>query len=337
MKVGHLDTTESVVVIAEIGNNHEGSMDLAIELIQLAKSNGADAVKFQAITPERLISPKDKGRIEQLSKFCLDEAGFERLKSEADRCGIVFICTPFCVEHVGFLAPLVGAFKVSSGDSNFESLLRAIAGTGKPIILSTGLSNARRISDSIASLKSVWQVGGVRGDLALLHCVSSYPTPVEEAHLSRIRWLKSTFGCEVGYSDHVIGVETAIMSVCAGARIVEKHFTCAHDYSDFRDHQLSADPKEMRELVQRIRDVERMMGAIDGELQNCESGNIQALSRSIVARKDLEAGHVILFEDLDWLRPARGLTPGQEMLLVGKRLKVAVTRGDIVDLSSIED
>ncbi|MCK4304166.1 MAG: N-acetylneuraminate synthase family protein, partial [Candidatus Eisenbacteria sp.] len=259
MRIGNHDTDQRVLIIAEIGNNHEGQYGLAEEMIERAARAGADAVKFQTIVPERLVSPRQAERIAQLKRFQLSDEDFTGLSQVARRAGVLFISTPFDLGSVATLEPLVAAYKVSSGDNNFIPLLDRICRTGKPILLSAGLTDWVEIKRSCGHIRDQWRTRGIDPGLGVLHCVSAYPVPPAEANLAVIGRLRE-LGVTTGYSDHTLGIEAAVLSVAAGARIVEEHFTVDKNYSSFHDHQLSADPADMQELVRRVREVETFLG-----------------------------------------------------------------------------
>ncbi len=326
MKIGPHDLDQAVFVIAEVGNNHEGSYARAEEMIGRAKEAGADAVKFQTIVPERLVSAGETTRVAQLKRFQFSYSQFESLAALARRAGIIFLSTPFDLESVAALDPLVPAFKIASGDNDFFPLLAAVALTGKPILLSTGLADLAGVAASKAFIESTWRRDGKKGDLALLHCVVSYPTLTEDANLSAIRDL-ATLGCTVGYSDHTIGMDAAILSVALGARVIEKHFTLDKNQSDFHDHKLSADPVDLAELVRRVRETEILLGAGSKTVRPCEQAVSERVRRGIAASRDLAPGTVLAPADLTWVRPRSGLAPGEEDRLVGKRLAVAIPFG----------
>jgi sialic acid synthase SpsE len=327
MRIGGLDLSERVMIVTEIGNNHEGSFDLAARLIDLAAEAGVNAVKFQTYRTEHYVSRRDRRRFQQLKSFELTFEVFERLSRVAADAGVLFLSTPFDLESARFLEDLVPAYKIASGDITFFPLLEVVAGTGKPLMISTGLAELDQIADAKATIERIWSRRGIRQELALLHCVSSYPTPASEANLAAISTLKAIFGDTVGYSDHTEGIEAAVLSVAAGARIVEKHFTIAKDHSDFRDHQLSAEPSEMAHLVGRIRAVEVLLGDGHKGPQPCEQSVEALLRRSIAASRDLPTGTVLSPRDLTWVRPATGLAPGQEHRVVGRTLTVGVEAG----------
>jgi sialic acid synthase SpsE len=193
-----------------------------------------------------------------------------------------------------------------------------------------------QVDAAVRFLRGQWEARGKSGDLALLHCVSSYPTPPHEANLRSIPYLAEKFGCTVGYSDHTLGTEAAALAVAAGARIIEKHFTLDKQQSDFRDHQLSADPVEMTELVNRVIQVDLRMGTPGKAVQPCEAASQAAIRRSIVAARDLQAGATIALADLKWIRPGDGLRPGNEAMLLGRRLKRDLRENDAFSLADVE-
>lgn len=316
-----------VLVVAEIGNNHEGDPDVAEEMIRAAAEAGADGVKLQAIVPDRLVSPLEERRIAQLERFRLSRSDFERLSGVAADAGVLFLATPFDEESARFLEPIVPAYKIASGDNDFFPLLEIVAETGKPVLVSTGMADRDSVRRAASVVRGIWAREGIEPGLVLLHCVSSYPTEPEQANLAAVRSLRSMADF-VGYSDHTLGTDAAVLAVAAGARLVEKHFTLDRDYSDFRDHRLSSDPAEMAELVRRIREAEAMLG--DGELhmRSTEEATARAARRSIVARRDLQEGHELRRDDLDWLRPGDGISPGGERRLLGRRLRRPIRRGE---------
>lgn len=336
MKVGPFDTDRSVLVVAEIGNNHEGNFDLAKELIRRAAECGVGAVKFQTVRAADLVRRSETARFERLKRFELSEEQFALLASLAHELGLAFISTPLSLPAARFLEPLVDAYKIASGDNDFFPLIEAVACTGKPVIISTGVSDVSQVEAAVRSLRGAWESQGVRGELALLHCVSAYPTPPEQANLRSIPFLWQRFGCTVGYSDHTLGVDAAWLAVAAGARIIEKHFTIDKQHSDFRDHQLSADPPEMTDLVRRIRQAESMLGEWGKSVQPCESASSTAIRRSIVAARALRAGTAIDGAALKWIRPGDGMRPGSEAGLIGRTLKRDLREDDAILPDDVE-
>lgn len=329
MKIGGIDTSKRVMVVAEAGNNHEGSLNTAMAMVAKAAEAGADAIKFQTIVPERLVAPDQAERIAQLKRFQLSRDDFRQLADGARAKGLIFLSTPFDVDSALFLDDLVPAFKISSPDNNFYPLVEAVASTGKPLLLSTGMSDRDQVYRTLERIRAVWRAKEMDGEIALLHCVSSYPTPPYEANLSAITGLAS-LSATVGYSDHTLGIKACVLAVATGARIIEKHFTLDKRFSDFRDHQLSADPDDLAELVCRVREAEELLGSGDVQVMPCEYGTAEAARRSLVAARPLKAGSRLQPEDLDWLRPGGGVAPGEEQQLLGKTLRKDIKAGQLI-------
>lgn len=327
MRIGNIDTEREVLIVAEIGNNHGGSYARAEEMIGRAAEAGASAVKFQTFHTEDYVSRSDIERFNRLKSFELTEEEFARLAGITASHGLLFISTPFDLASVECLSQMVSAFKIASGDNNFYPLIRKVAESGKPVIVSTGVSDLEQTQFSHAFVRHVWRELGIRQDIALLHCVASYPVVKEEANLGAITELKKAFGCCIGYSDHTLGTEAAVLAVALGARIIEKHFTLDKYQSDFRDHQISADPNEMAELVKRVRMASVLIGTGTKVPQGSEKRNESSVRRSIVAARDLEAGTFLTMDDLTWTRPAGGLMPGDEYRILGRRLRAQVRAG----------
>lgn len=332
---GH-DTGKRVFIIAEIGNNHEGSFDLAEEIIEKAAQSGADAVKFQTIVPELLVSVSDQERIKRLKKFQFSYEQFEKLKNYAASKNIMFFSTPFDLTSASFLNSIQSVFKIASGDNNFYPLIDEVASYGKPMIISTGLSDKNLLNNIYERVTENWKQQSVAPGLAFLHCMTSYPVPDNEANLACIQELKMTFpDITIGYSDHTTGIKAAQYAVAAGARIIEKHFTIDKNYSDFRDHQLSADPSDMKAMVEGIREIELMMGSAERVNDQCEKGMHEAARRSIVAVTDLSANAVITKDHITWVRPGNGLAPGSENLLFGKKTNKPIAAGSMITTNDI--
>jgi len=328
MIIGEFDTDKKVLIIAEIGNNHEGDFNVACEMIEAAAEAGADAVKFQTIVPDRLVSKKDTKRVEQLSSFAFNKQQFRELHDLAKHLSVIFLSTPFDLEVVDWLDDLVPAFKIASGDNDFWPLLDKVAKTGKPILISLGLGKIQESIEIREFLDLKWRSYNLLNPgIGFLHCVVSYPTPDDQAFLSNVSKIK----CEnvtPGYSDHTMGIKAAELAVANGARIIEKHFTLDKNYSDFRDHQLSADPQDLKILVQKIRKAEKMLGNNKSDLQECEKSNESAVRRSIATIRNMESGEIVSKEDLCWLRPRKGFRPGEEYLVVGRELVLPIKEGE---------
>lgn len=328
-----IDLASSVLIVAEIGNNHEGDPATAAKLVRAAASAGVQGVKFQTFRTEHYVSPKDTARFERLKRFELEPVVLAELAAEAHELGLKFLSTPLDLGSVDVLEPLVDAYKVASGDADFYPLLTRIALTRKPVIVSSGVSDLTRVRRALDCIREGWKTVGFDGQIIVLHCVSCYPVEPQSANLNAIRTLADTFGLPVGYSDHMAGIEAAVIAVAAGARVVEKHFTLDKSYSDFRDHQLSADPSEMRELVRRARAVTEMLGDGRKVVMPCERDAVDSIRRSIAASRDLARGHRLQWDDLTWIRPAGRLEPGMEQVVLGRSLRRSVTAGEALESS----
>jgi sialic acid synthase SpsE len=326
MRIGGFDTDERVLIVAEIGNNHEGDVGVARELVERAAAAGADAVKFQTFRPEHYVSRLDKERFARLERFRLTFDDFSDLARLAHDRRLLFVSTPFDLDSAAFLGGVADAIKISSGDNDFAPLLVRAAHTCLPMIVSTGLAEIESIRRTVQLVRHEWS--GKNHGLAVLHCVSAYPVPDAEVHLRAISSLASELDCVVGYSDHTDGVDAAPLAVALGARLIEKHFTLDKQYSEFRDHRLSADPKELAEIVRRIRLAETLLGATGKQVQPSERPGLVALRRSVAALHDLSDGHLLTAGDLTWVRPGGGLRPGEENRLIGRRLRRAVVAGE---------
>lgn len=336
MKIGKIDLSRDVLIIAEIGNNHEGDVALAEEMVSEAARAGAHAVKFQSIVPEQLVVPDQATRLAQLRRYQLSPESHARLARVAVDNGVMFLSSPFSLDAIDMLNPLVPAFKVASGDNDHVALLERIATTGKPVILSTGMTTLDGVAYSLGILTRAWDRAGIADPgLVLLHCVSAYPTPSGQANLMAIRALAG-LGHVVGYSDHTLGIDAAVLSVALGARVIEKHFTLSKTQSEFRDHQLSVEPHELKALVQRVAEANMMLGDGVKRIMPAEEATALAARRSICAARDLPLGGVIAPEDLLWLRPAGGLPPGSEHRLLGRRLVRSVAAGERLNADSVE-
>ena len=336
MLINKWKSEERVLVIAEIGNNHEGNIEVAKQLIDQAHQAGVDAVKFQTFQTQYYVSRNDKERFSKLRSFELSFNEFEELCEFSKSLGLLFLSTPFDIESALFLRSIVDSFKISSGDNNFYPLLSNVAESGLPIILSTGFADYNQIVKSKNHIEGIWKASNKKGQLSILHCVSAYPVEPSYANLKAIQNLATSLDCTIGYSDHTVGIDAAVASVYLGARIIEKHFTLDHNYSDFRDHQLSADPEEMNHLVQSVRDAEKMLGDGRKVLQPPEQEAVNMIRRSIVSKKDLLKDHQITPGDLTWIRLQGGLDPGNENLLIGKKLNKDIKAFDLINKNDVE-
>ena len=310
----------NVFIVAEAGNNHEGDFSVAKKLIDKASESGADAIKFQTYNVDRYIDPKLKKSYERLKKFSLSYEQFFKLSKYCKKKGVIFFSTPFDLQSAIFLNKIQKIFKISSGDNNFKDLINLVARFNKHLIISSGLS---RLDDLKNIYKMVKKIRGKNLKLSFLHCVSSYPTPINQINLSNIRLIKENFNdVNVGFSDHTIGTKTPLYAVLAGARIIEKHFTLDNKFSNFRDHALSLNPKNFRKMVDQIREAESILGEKKKIVLPLEKENLISMRRSAYASRNLKKGEILRSKDIIYLRPGNGLNEEEVKKFLGKTIKV---------------
>jgi N,N'-diacetyllegionaminate synthase len=332
VKIGTHDIDEKILIVAEIGNNHEGNFDTARRMVEAAADAGVDAVKFQTFKTQLFTSNADPARVERLKRFELTHAQFTELRDLAKSRGLIWFSTPLDLESARFLEPLVDVFKIASGDNDFLALIEQVAATNKPMIISTGLADLEHLE----WISSFARERGAEGQLAFLHCVCAYPAPAAEVNLRAIPLLAAELGVPIGWSDHTLGPRASLAAAAIGARIIEKHFTLDKNFSAFRDHQLSADPAEMKAIVEGVREIEVLLGRAEKFVQPCEQANAVAARRSIAAARDLTKGHRLTSGDLMWVRPAIGLPPGQEEKLLGRVLSGDKKTGEAIVEKEVE-
>tara|TARA_X000000950_G_scaffold175784_1_gene213641 strand:+ start:7104 stop:8102 length:999 start_codon:yes stop_codon:yes gene_type:complete len=325
MKIGKHDLNKKIMIVAEIGNNHEGSLRLAKKMIKLAASSGADAVKFQTFVTEDYVSrPFDINRFNMLKKFQLSFKEFIILKNYAEKFGLIFLSTPFDIKSAIFLNKIIKAYKVASSDISFYPLLEVISKTNKPIILSAGIADINDIKKTLNFIKKYRSLKNV----ILLHCVSNYPTSHKDSNINNIQHLRNIVN-HVGYSDHTEGIEAALCASAIGARVIEKHFTINKNFSDFKDHKISSDPEEFSNLVKNVRKFETIMGKNSFKTSIMKKKSMK-IKRSIAVNKDLPAGTILKFNHLTWVRPGIGFPPGSEKKILGKKIKKKIIKGTIL-------
>lgn len=284
-------------VIVEIGLNHGGDLDLAEKMIESAAQAGADAVKFQSFYASDLYFPNHK-LYPLFESHELDKEGHKRLREAAGRAGVDFLSTPFSVHWVKTLGALNPAgFKIASMDINNPVLQKAVAQTGRPVYLSTGASEFEEIIKAVNRLKRYGS-----SDICVFHCVANYPTKPEDAMLWMIPKMIDELDCKIGFSDHTQGIETALKAVALGAQVIEKHFTIDKSLPG-PDNALSADPAELKRLLEGLRSVEPAKISVlksDYERPDMKS---KASRRGIYAGRDIAEGEVITLEMLKLVRP----------------------------------
>lgn len=321
-------------VIAEIGANHNGDMDLAKKMIDSAVDCGADAVKFQSWTPTSLIAKEEYDRNqkyddspkkhfgslkEMVEKYYLREEQHFELKEYCDTKKVDFCSTPFSEYEADLLEKCQVPFtKVASMDINNFKLLNYLAEKGKPMILSTGMATLFEVDRAVELLTKK----GCK-EIALLHCISIYPPAYEDINLNNISMMQQAFGLPIGFSDHTIGFSIPLASVALGACIIEKHFTTDKDLPGW-DHEISADPSELKIICSESANIARSMGSFTKIVSAAEEAKKSKFRRSVVTAKDLKAGHVLTEADLTNKRPGTGISPDMMEHLIGRTLTVDV-------------
>jgi N,N'-diacetyllegionaminate synthase len=331
-------------IVAEAGVNHNGDVNLAKKLIDVAKEARANAVKFQTFKAEEVVTRNaekadyqkqaigvEESQFEMIKKLELTESDFEELFNYARARGMIFLSSPFDKGSVDLLDRLgVPAFKVGSGEITNLPLLKHIAQKKKPVILSTGMSTLGEIEEALRIIQ--WE--GVK-DIILLHCVSCYPAKMEDMNLKAMETLKYAFKLPVGLSDHTIGITVPIAAVALGASVIEKHFTLDRNLPG-PDHRASLDPAELKQMVQAIRDMEKALGDGIKRPTKEEGENKKAARRSIVARVDIPEGTIIVGEMLAIKRPGIGIEPKHVERIVGAIAKANIREDDRIAWSKIE-
>lgn len=320
-----------VIIIAEAGVNHNGDYENAKKLISAAANAGADYVKFQTFKADKLVSKdaqkaeyqkanlKEDGdsQYDMLKKLEMSEDWHYDLIKYANDCGIKFLSTGFDEDSIDFLDSLnIDLFKVPSGEITNKPYLEHIAKKGKPIVISTGMSNLQDIKDAVEVIQN-HQIE--KNKITILHCNTEYPTPMQDVNLLAMKTIQKELGVQVGYSDHTLGIEVPIAAVALGAVLIEKHFTLDRNMIG-PDHLASLTPDELKQMVTSIRNIEL---AISGngvkEASESEKKNINIARKSIHLKNDLSSGHIIDIHDLIMKRPGDGISPMQIGQIVGKR------------------
>lgn len=313
-------------IIAEAGVNHNGSIELAKKLIDKAVEAGVDAVKFQTFKSEKLVSrnaekaeyqkkstSKEESQFDMLKKLELDVESHNVLMNYCKDKGIMFLSTAFDLESIDLLNDLgLEIFKIPSGEITNYPYLKKIGKLKKKVILSTGMSNMQEVKEAVNVLKN----NGTK-DIIILHCNTEYPTPMECVNLRAINTIKDELNVEVGYSDHTLGIEVPIAAVAMGAKVIEKHFTLDKNMEG-PDHKASLEPHELKEMVFRIRNIEKALGNGKKEPSESELKNLAAARKSIVADRKIKRGEIFTEDNITCKRPGNGISPMKWEEVIGK-------------------
>ncbi len=317
-------TVKRTLIIAEAGENHNGNMDLAYKLIDVAKDAGADIVKFQTSINsisrcaqkaeyQKKTTDENESQLDMVNKLRLGFENYKKLKLYCDKIGIEFLSTPFDVESVRFLASInVKYWKVPSGDILNIPLLEEMCKTPKPVIMSTGMCTY----DDIQIPMSIFTSSGIR-EITLLQCTTEYPAPYDSANLLAMQEMGRKYNVSYGFSDHTPGIEVPIGAVAMGATIIEKHFTLDKNMEG-PDHKASLNPGELKALVHGIRIIEKALGDGVKRVQDCEKKNIPIARKSIVANRNITKGEIFTVDNITTKRPGTGISSARWHEWLGK-------------------
>ena len=334
---------DKVLIIAEAGVNHNGSLEIAKHLVDEASSAGVDIIKFQTFKAEKLVSKaakqaeyqkKNIGKGEEtqyamLKKLELSNEQHKALIAYCKLKNIRFFSTAFDMYSIDYLHSLnLGLWKIPSGEITNYPYLKKIASYNEPVILSTGMCELTDIENAI----NVLVANGVSKDIiTVLHCNTEYPTPMKDVNLKAMLEIKEKFGVKVGYSDHTEGIEVPIAAVTLGATVIEKHFTL-DKHMEGPDHKASLEPSELKAMVKSIRNVEQALGTGHKTISESERKNIEIARKSIVAAKDIKEGEIFTEENLTVKRPGNGISPMEWEYVIGKKAKRDFQEEELIEL-----
>lgn len=329
-----------IFIIAEAGVNHNGNIETARKLVDVAVEAGADAVKFQTFRAENLVrrdarkadyqmetTDQAESQFDMLKKLELTPEMHEQLIEYCRQKGIMFLSTPFDIDSLHYLMGLgVDIIKLPSGEITNYLLLREAGRTGKRVILSSGMSTLNEVREAVQILKC-----NGSSDVTVLHCNTEYPTPYADVNLRAMLTLKEELNIPTGYSDHTQGIEIPIAAAAMGAVVIEKHFTLDKNMEG-PDHRASLEPDELEAMIRAIRNIESALGDGQKEPSESEKRNIGIVRKSIVAKYDIEAGELFTEDNLTTKRPGTGMSPMQWDHVIGQRAKRKFQADELVEL-----
>ena len=336
--------SKHVLIIAEAGVNHNGSIDLAKQLIDKAVEAGVDIIKFQTFKAEKLVSKaakqaeyqrrnigkKDEGQLAMLKKLELSQTDHEELITYCNNKGIRFFSTAFDLDSINYLHSLkMGFWKIPSGEITNYPYLRKIAQYREPVILSTGMCE---LADIEAALNVLLQFGVKKDQITILHCNTEYPTPFADVNLKAMLEIKEKFGVQIGYSDHTKGIEIPVAAVALGATVIEKHFTLNKNMEG-PDHKASLEPDELKSMVSAIRNLELALGSGYKTISESERKNIEIARKSIVASRQIKKGELLTEENLTVKRPGNGINPMRWNEVIGTHAIRTYAEEDLIELA----
>lgn len=331
------------LIIAEAGVNHNGSIKLAKQLIDAAAEAGVDYIKFQTFKTENLVSRQavkaeyqkknindtDESQFGMLKKLELTPARHVELMDYCRQKKVRFFSTAFDLDSIGLLSELgLEMWKIPSGEITNYPYLKKIARQGKPVILSTGMSDLQDIANAMEVLE---KYGVIREQITVLHCNTEYPTPFADVNLRAMETIREQLGVKVGYSDHTVGIEVPIAAVALGATVIEKHFTLSRTLEG-PDHKASLEPGELKAMVSAIRNIEVALGDKDKKVTASEAKNKAVARKSIVAARNIKAGELFTEENISVKRPGNGISPMEWENVLGRCASRDFQADDLIEL-----
>tara|TARA_B100000242_G_C42986102_1_gene457689 strand:+ start:71 stop:1078 length:1008 start_codon:yes stop_codon:yes gene_type:complete len=329
-----------IKIIAEAGCNHNGKLNLALQLIDAAKKAGADAVKFQLFNPDELVikntpkanyakkfTKKFKNQYEMQKKISLNFKEHFKLKKHCDKKKIEYLCSAFDIESLNVLKKFkLKTFKIPSGEINNIKYLKHLGKFQKDILLSTGMSSKKEIN---FALKTLTNSGVPKKKIIILQCNSEYPSPYKDINLRAMMTFKKDFNCDYGISDHSLGIEVPIAAAALGAKVIEKHFTLNKKFEG-PDHHMSLKPKELEQMISSIRNVEKALGKKTKIVTKSEKKNIKVARKSIVARLAIKSGEKFTTKNLTIKRPGNGIPASEYFNLIGRKSKRIFKKDELI-------
>ena len=338
-----IGTGEPCFIIAEAGINHNGDIQLAKKLVDVAKKANVDAIKFQTYKSEE-VAIKDIGladyakknikknlsQLDMIKLYELQYDDFIVLKEYCDKKKIIFLSTPHSFDAIDFLEKIVPAYKFGSGDITNIPALKYAAKKGKPIILGTGMSILKEVKSAIKAI-----ISEGNNQIIVLHCTTNYPCPFEEVNLKAMVTMQWNLNCIVGYSDHTLGIIVPIMAVALGASVIEKHFTMDRNLPG-PDHKASLEPEKLQQMVESIRNVEKALGSDKKKPTISEKEIMRLVRKSIVSKQEIDKGTILKREMLTIKRPGTGMQSIEIEKLIGKKTKRQIFRDEIFSSNMVE-
>lgn len=331
-----------VIIIAEAGVNHNGSLELAMQLVDVAAEAGADYVKFQTYKAEKITSKyaakadyqkvgceKEESQLNMLRKLELSHEAHIKLKAYCEQKDIGFLSSPFDLDSIHFLKELgIKTGKIPSGEITNLPYLRAMAGSFENLIISSGMTDMQELEVAVNILL---KAGASKDHITILHCNTEYPTPFEDVNLRAMLTIQKHFVVQVGYSDHTTGIEVPIAAVALGASVIEKHFTL-DKHMEGPDHKASLDPIELKQMVTAIRNIEKALGSADKTVSDSEMKNKKVARKSIVAAVNIQEGELFTENNLTVKRPGNGISPMQWDTILGQSAKRDFSADELIEL-----